>query len=106
MKLLCFHARRFRWKTHSKTLPQAPDLEVAALHLAQGLFQEIAERLKQTELLRLSYRFRPVNREPRALAVSLMMLLNIVSQQAEAEFRPAGQPVFLDRGADVIYKSG
>ena len=25
MKLLCFQAKRFRWKTHSKTLPQAAD---------------------------------------------------------------------------------
>ena len=28
MKLLCFQAKEFRWKTHSKTLPQAPDREV------------------------------------------------------------------------------
>jgi hypothetical protein len=27
MKLLCFHAKRFRWKTHSKTLPEIADLE-------------------------------------------------------------------------------
>ena len=28
MKLLCFQAKRFRWKTHSKTLPQAADIEI------------------------------------------------------------------------------
>jgi transcriptional regulator of aromatic amino acid metabolism len=28
MRLLCFQARRFRWKTHSKTLPDVPDREV------------------------------------------------------------------------------
>jgi hypothetical protein len=28
MKLLCFQARRFRWKTHSKTLPEAPDQNI------------------------------------------------------------------------------
>jgi Archaea-specific editing domain of threonyl-tRNA synthetase len=28
MKLLCFQAKRFRWKTHSKTLPEYPDQEV------------------------------------------------------------------------------
>ncbi|HEX9661345.1 MAG TPA: threonyl-tRNA synthetase editing domain-containing protein [Candidatus Binatia bacterium] len=28
MKLLCFQAKRFRWKTHSKTLPEAPAQEV------------------------------------------------------------------------------
>jgi len=28
MKLLCFQAKRFRWKTHSRTLPQVPHLEV------------------------------------------------------------------------------
>ena len=28
MKLLCFQARRFRWKTHSKTLPDVPDQEI------------------------------------------------------------------------------
>lgn len=28
MKLLCFQAKRFRWKTHSKTLPEAPDRDV------------------------------------------------------------------------------
>jgi hypothetical protein len=27
MKLLCFQAKRFRWKTHSKTLPEVPDQE-------------------------------------------------------------------------------
>ena len=28
MKLLCFQAKRFRWKTHSKTLPDVPNQEV------------------------------------------------------------------------------
>ncbi|MSP37337.1 MAG: hypothetical protein EXR70_02435 [Deltaproteobacteria bacterium] len=28
MKLLCFQAKRFRWKTHSKTLPEVADQEV------------------------------------------------------------------------------
>jgi hypothetical protein len=28
MKLLCFQAKRFRWKTHSKTLPEVPDQDV------------------------------------------------------------------------------
>lgn len=28
MKLLCFQAKRFRWKTHSKTIAQVPDREV------------------------------------------------------------------------------
>ena len=28
MKLLCFQAKRFRWKTHAKTLPEVPDQEV------------------------------------------------------------------------------
>lgn len=28
MKLLCFQAKRFRWKTHSKTLAEVPDREV------------------------------------------------------------------------------
>ena len=28
MKLLCFQAKRFRWKTHSKTLPDIPDQDV------------------------------------------------------------------------------
>jgi hypothetical protein len=27
MRLLCFQAKHFRWKTHSKTLPAAPDLQ-------------------------------------------------------------------------------
>jgi len=27
MRLLCFQAKHFRWKTHSKTLPDAPDRE-------------------------------------------------------------------------------
>jgi hypothetical protein len=27
MRLLCFQAKNFRWKTHSKTLPEAPDLQ-------------------------------------------------------------------------------
>src|SRR5918999_6578125 len=28
MKLLCFQAKRFRWKTHSKTLPIIPDRDI------------------------------------------------------------------------------
>jgi len=28
MKLLCFQAKRFRWKTFSKTLPEVPDQNV------------------------------------------------------------------------------
>jgi len=28
MRLLCFQAKRFRWKTFSKTLPEVPDQEV------------------------------------------------------------------------------
>lgn len=28
MRLLCFQAKRFRWKTHSKTLPEVPDQDV------------------------------------------------------------------------------
>jgi len=34
MKLLCFQAKRFRWKTHSKTLPEVAD---------QDIDQEVAE---------------------------------------------------------------
>lgn len=30
MKLLCFQAKRFRWKTHAKTLPEVADLSVDA----------------------------------------------------------------------------
>jgi transcriptional regulator of aromatic amino acid metabolism len=28
MKLLCFQAKRFRWKTHSKTLPDVTDQDI------------------------------------------------------------------------------
>lgn len=28
MKLLCFQAKRFRWKTHAKTLPEVADLDI------------------------------------------------------------------------------
>jgi hypothetical protein len=28
MRLLCFQAKQFRWKTHSKTLPGAPDRDI------------------------------------------------------------------------------
>jgi hypothetical protein len=28
MKLLCFQAKRFRWKSYSKSIPDAPDQEV------------------------------------------------------------------------------
>lgn len=28
MRLLCFQAKRFRWKTYSKTLPDVPDQDV------------------------------------------------------------------------------
>ena len=28
MKLLCFQSKRFRWKTHSRTLPDVPEREI------------------------------------------------------------------------------
>ena len=28
MKLLCFQAKRFRWKNHAKTLPEVADLDI------------------------------------------------------------------------------
>jgi hypothetical protein len=28
MKLLCFQAKRFRWKSHSKTLPDVPEIDI------------------------------------------------------------------------------
>lgn len=31
MKLLCFQAKRFRWKTHSKTLPEVADQNVETM---------------------------------------------------------------------------
>jgi hypothetical protein len=36
MKLLCFQAKRFRWKTHSKTLPDVHDRDID---------QEVAETI-------------------------------------------------------------
>jgi hypothetical protein len=36
MKFLCFQAKRFRWKTHVKTLPDVPDQDVE---------EEVAETL-------------------------------------------------------------
>jgi threonyl-tRNA synthetase editing subunit len=36
MKLLCFQAKSFRWKTHAKTLPEVPDQDVE---------EEVAETL-------------------------------------------------------------
>ena len=36
MRLLCFQAKRFRWKTHSKTLPEVPDL-VAEEEITDGV---------------------------------------------------------------------
>ena len=39
MKLLCFQAKRFRWKTHSKTLPDVLD---------QDIDQEVAETVNKT----------------------------------------------------------
>lgn len=36
MKLLCFQAKRFRWRTHAKTLPDVPDQDVE---------EEVAETL-------------------------------------------------------------
>jgi hypothetical protein len=36
MKLLCFQAKRFRWKTHSKTLADLPDQDVEE-EVAEGV---------------------------------------------------------------------
>jgi hypothetical protein len=36
MRLLCFQAKRFRWKSHSKTLPDVPDQDVEE-EVAQSL---------------------------------------------------------------------
>ena len=62
MKLLCFQAKRFRWKTHSKTLPEVADQEleqevhdavVAFLHSETGdLVQE-----REASILRQSVKY-------------------------------------------------
>jgi hypothetical protein len=36
MKLLCFQAKRFRWKSYSKSIPDAPDQEVEE-EITEGL---------------------------------------------------------------------
>ena len=59
MKLLCFQAKRFRWKTHAKTLPQVPDqdseneiAETVVVFVHAEVFDEGEERrnsvLRQT----------------------------------------------------------
>jgi hypothetical protein len=57
MKLLCFQAKRFRWKTHSKTLPDVPNQEVdETVELAVVAFlhaeTQDAEEQRQTSLQR------------------------------------------------------
>lgn len=59
MKLLCFQAKRFRWKTHSKTLPEVPDREVdqeVAETLVVFLHAEVADAAddRSTSVLRQS----------------------------------------------------
>ena len=54
MKLLCFQAKRFRWKTHSKTLPDVPDQDVEA-EVAETLVAFIhAEASDEIEEKRIS----------------------------------------------------
>jgi len=50
MRLLCFQAKRFRWKTHSKTLAEVPDREVeesVAETLVVFLHAEAADEASQ-----------------------------------------------------------
>ena len=59
MKLLCFQAKRFRWKTHSKTLPEVSDREVdqeVAETLVVFLHAEVADAAddRSTSVLRQS----------------------------------------------------
>ena len=50
MKLLCFQAKRFRWKTHSKTLPEVPDREVEeAVDEAVVVFYQAEAADEETE---------------------------------------------------------
>ena len=54
MKLLCFQAKRFRWKTHAKTLPDVPDQDVEA-EVAESLVAFIhAEASDEIEERRIS----------------------------------------------------
>jgi hypothetical protein len=54
MKLLCFQAKRFRWKTHAKTLPDVPDQDVEA-EVAETLVAFIhAEASDEIEERRIS----------------------------------------------------
>ncbi len=56
MNLLCFQAKRFRWKTHSKTLPDVPDQEVevevveAVVAFVHGEASDDAEERRQSVL--------------------------------------------------------
>jgi hypothetical protein len=57
MKLLCFQAKRFRWKTHSKTLADAPDQDVeetveSALVAFLHLETQDAEEQRQNSIQR------------------------------------------------------
>jgi hypothetical protein len=61
MKVLCFQAKRFRWKTHSKTLPDVPDLDVdetvetalvAFIHAEAGDIQEQRKNSVQRQILK------------------------------------------------------
>jgi Archaea-specific editing domain of threonyl-tRNA synthetase len=52
VKLLCFQAKRFRWKTHSKTLPDLPDQDVEG-EVAEGVVVFVhAERSDEEEARR------------------------------------------------------
>jgi len=57
MKLLCFQAKRFRWKTHSKTLPEVADQDIdqtveAAVVIFMQAEADDAEEERKNSVLR------------------------------------------------------
>ena len=51
MKLLCFQAKRFRWKTHSKTLQEIADLEIEE-EIAQAVVVFIHAEVSDADVAR------------------------------------------------------
>ncbi len=108
MKLLCFQAKRFRWKTHSKTLAAAPDQDIeeeVAETLVVFLHAETADagEERETSVLRQTLKHVKWLANKRALK---NIVIHAFTHLGGATAPPAVAELFMNTLADRLRETG
>ena len=108
MKLLCFQAKRFHWKTHSKTLPEAVDRDMDQ-EVAETVVVFIHAETSDADELRYGSLLRQFLKHIKWLA-NKRTLKNIVLHSFTHLGGDTGQPAmaqsFIDTAAERLRATG